>query len=231
MNYTHDFARPSYRPRVLVPFPVEDRREGARLAFASYLGGRRLDVAIARANGWYPTEDEDGRLRIVIPATNSGRFPFWQSRAVSPDVTPRYDSPHGVPREDSIVIVWPLTQAQTGHRTAGIVAVVEGPMDALAAAGAGIPGVALMGATPPEVVFGHMARVFPHALFVVIPDSDFPEAGVRSVRLLAQRGCIAQLRLLPDHAKDLAELSPRDRELVLFGEHGMPRSEKETRSA
>ena len=112
-----------------------------------YLESRCLSFNLAVENGWYPsTVAGDIWGRIVIPATSKipGNY-YWQARAIQKGIEPRYQSPCAS-RGDAIVVVWPgqrVTRRQVG-------CVVEGPMDALAAAGVGCVGIALMGVMPPE---------------------------------------------------------------------------------
>jgi len=214
--YTHERLDRTYRPRVRVPYPPVADGPGPQRAFDRYLTRRHLDPALALANGWYPSYAAgDDALRIVIPAANTGCFPFWQARAVQPDVEPRYQSPHGVPREDSVVLVWSMGERRAGRP---VVVVVEGPMDALAAAGTGADGVSLMGAMPPLIVFDHMARLFAQSTeFLVIPDTDMLHAGLALARYERRRGCLARLCVLPLGWKDLAELPPEARASLIYG--------------
>jgi len=173
-----------------------------------YLTERKLDWKLATSGqapaGWYvSTSAGDSWVRIVIPCVNTNGFRFWQARAVEEGVKPKYQSPHGVAREDSLVVVWPR---QSLVRP-GLAVIVEGPMDALAAAGAGtgVAGVALMGTHPSHEAFDHIKRLFKTVL--VIPDSDEAglEAGITWQYELNTRGVTALLKFLPDGYKDLAE--------------------------
>jgi DNA primase len=118
----------------------------------------------------------------------------------------RYASPP-VPRDDSLVIVWPDETVHT-HRIGGVV--TEGPMDALAAAGMGFVGVGLMGNCPTEAVLEHLA-LFARAFqpVYVIPDADAPEFGATVLGYLAQQGLNCTVRIAPK--KDLAEMSTKER--------------------
>ncbi len=109
-----------------------------------YLEGRELDPSLALFNGWYPSKTAgDEFARVVIPCFSTvPENMYWQARGMEA-VTIRYQSPHGCQRGDAIVRVIPHEGRPKGT------VVVEGPMDALAAAGAGFVGVALMGAVPP----------------------------------------------------------------------------------
>lgn len=215
-NHDSEASSRSYKRRVIVPYPEEARDRAAHQAFDEYLAGRRLDAKLARQNGWYPSRDFRGReLRIVIPATNTGGYPFWQARAVEAGIEPRYDSPHGVPREDSVIVLYP--SAALAPQTGRLVVIVEGPMDALAVAAHGKIAVALMGAMPPLLVYYGLARRWRGAAYLVVPDNDAVCAGVRTARLLAQHGRDVRLCLLPENVKDFAELPEEARQQFLDG--------------
>lgn len=194
--------------------PSDDLRWGD---MAQYLFLRRLPFDVAVANGWYPsTHAGDREARIVIPATNTAGFVFWQARAMGAPPNGvqsqrwlRYQSPHGVPRLDSVVLVWPNVV------WTGAAAIVEGPMDALAAAGAGAIGVGLMGAQPPMAVCQFVARRLAGWRVLAVADSDALQAAARTVGVLASLGLASSLVLVPSPAKDLAELGPQERKELL----------------
>jgi hypothetical protein len=120
----------------------------------------------------------------------------------------RYVSPHH-PRRDAYVRVWP-------RRCAGLAVVVEGPMCALAAAGLGAQGYALMGNTPPGIVYAAIASSLraPGMRVLVIADTDALGAGVRILAHLAARGVYAEIRS-PSPYKDFAEAPDDVRERLL----------------
>lgn len=181
--------RPAALPRVAQDLLINQDR---------YLARRGLDPHTARFNGWYPSRSAgDSAARIVIPASPPG-LGFWQARAMDSLEPKRYQSPHG-PRENAVIIVYSL-RAMVKR-----LVVCEGPMDALAAAAVGCTGVALMGNTPPSVCFDYIAKKWPGAETLVIPDSDARDAGAQWLAELTQREMDARLVLLPSN--DLASLN------------------------
>jgi hypothetical protein len=181
-----------------------------------YLAARDLDGKLASDNGWYPVsakDSQDGVLRMVIPASNRNVFAYWQARRLDEGILNKYLSPH-VPREDSVVIVCP--GLKVGVERPGVAVVVEGPLDALAAAGAGTGrvGVGMMGATPPLEAYAFIARLF--RTLLVVPDNDETgeETTGRWITHLAARGAAAWLRRVPAEYKDLAECPPAVRRRV-----------------
>lgn len=207
--YWHEQKNRRYRPVVWMPYPAEARDLSASHVVRRYLESRGLSSELARANGWYPSRYWGGEVRIVIPAVNTAGYPYWQARALHPH-PPRYVSPP-IPRGDSVVVVFPQ-RPPSGRRE---IIIVEGPMDALAVASQGLVSVALMGARPPLCVYDALARRWQCATYIVIPDSDAPAGGVRSVRELVLRGRHAELRVLPAGVKDFAELPAVERRRVL----------------
>lgn len=206
MQYQHEIREKKARytgPRPAYPLPeeeLEDRME-------SYLHARRLEYRLAKANGWYAAYYKSAP-RIIIPCSNSEGVPYFQGRAMN-DHELRYASPAS-PRDDSLVIVWPKSTASVG----GVV--VEGPMDAMAAAGQGFVGVALMGNQPNEVVLDHLckyARAFQPVL--ILPDIDALEMGPTVLCAIAQRGIGGTI--LSPLKKDLAEMSISQRREFLYG--------------
>ncbi len=172
-----------------------------------YLRARDLSASLAKDNGWYPTYYIDSN-RIVIPCTNSDGIPYFQARDMRGKSKIRYASP-AASRDDSIVIVWP-----EDFKHGGII--VEGPMDALAAAEFGFVGVALMGNVPTPEVVNHlvtMTRAF--TPIYIIPDVDTPALGPTVLSALAQRGIATCITMLPPDEKDLAELPYNERKRFL----------------
>jgi len=196
-TYQHEHReqreRPAARPHLLP-------REAPELRGLQdiYLDRRGLDPWTARFNGWYPSRSAgDSAARIVIPAAPAG-LGFWQARAMDPEEPKRYQSPHG-PRGNAVVVVYSL-RAMVKR-----LVIVEGPMDALAAAAVGATGIALMGMTPPGSCFDYIAAKWPFAETLVVPDRDAQGAGAQWLAELTQREMDARLVLLP--AKDLAALN------------------------
>ena len=132
-----------------------------------YLESRRLDPKLARANEWYPSTDAGDRWpRMVMPATYMRHTvadavsPFWQARLLGDSEPtfsiPRYQSPRLV-RNGAVILVYPWSNVDHHDISPGkTLVIVEGPCDALAAAGAGFTGCALMGISPNQPVLEHL---------------------------------------------------------------------------
>jgi len=178
-----------------------------------YLRDRNLSYSCARNNEWYPTKLLDGTPRIVIPATNLEGRRYWQARAMVKTLErDRWKSARGSKR-GSIVVVWPITAP--GMK----LIIVEGPMDALAAATTGYVGLAAMGKINVGDVVGYIKQSLQHTqLFarlpvLIIPDVDSPEFGTQAITELALAGIRAGIRL--PNVEDLAALSRKQRERLL----------------
>lgn len=172
-----------------------------------YLSGRGLNSVLARMNGWYGARI-NGVPRLVIPAVSGDAANrYWQARALD-DSKPRYESPHGVSRGDAIGIVWP-------RRSISALAIVEGPLDALAAAGEGVLGLALMGLTPPEPVIRFLqSLVGPLAAsrsVLFMADSTHLAGMAAIARLIGLGGVLVD----PYPFKDLAEAPRAERRRLL----------------
>lgn len=164
-----------------------------------------MSYRLADDNGWYLTTALDGRPRIVIPATNTRGYAYYQGRAIEPDVKLRYMSPD-YSSSDSLVIVYP---EQTQRR----LVLVEGAMDALAAAEHGYIGIAMMGKHVREDAFDHLVSKFRDCLMTIIPDSDGFSVTGTWVAALALRGVAATVRFTG--YKDLAVMPREEREAFL----------------
>ncbi|MCI0561510.1 MAG: toprim domain-containing protein, partial [Nitrososphaera sp.] len=153
MRYQHETReRKDKRPLVGAEMPVLDHRLWPKMK--EYLASRELDFDLAKSNGWYPSHDAGDLFpRIVIPAMNKAGRSYWQARDMSGKAMKRYQSPK-VPRGDSIIQTWPANKMH--YRS---FAIVEGPMDALAAAQTGLPGISLMGCNPTEETFKYLVNV------------------------------------------------------------------------
>lgn len=192
--------------------------------FDDYLRSRDLDYTLARKNLWYPSLEIDGYPRVVVPATSDqpGNV-YWQARlmALSGPTSPqettlsprRWESPHGVSRGDAIVLVWPNEIKKIDDKFRSVV--VEGPFDALAAAGLGYRAVGLMGSGPPEACLDLTAQLLRGTITLVVFDADQPEAMIEVMKSLMARGLTCGLRS-PYPGKDLAELPVSTRKLVLL---------------
>lgn len=176
-----------------------------------YLVSRELNARLAGENHWFASyRAGDEEARVVIPATSmiAGNV-FWQARAIDSNVAKRYQSPHA-PRGDAIIAVWP---SEPGHVTTS--AVVEGPMDALAAAGEGVLGIALMGVTPPESALDLTAKLVRGTIVTVVADSDAVGSMSKVLLKLALRGALCRLSY-PGLSKDLAGAGPTERKRILM---------------
>lgn len=206
MNYVHEYREKRENPKPLKPVVMPDYYICFYSLMCRYLESRRLSYKLAIENGWYPTGGDVPR--IVIPAsTIANTWPYYQARAMSDSPT-RYKSP-SAPRGDALVIVHPEENPK------GCL-VVEGPMDALAGAGEGYVGVALMGNKPSEAVLEHLVTVlktFPGE-HIILPDKDAFEEGAALTAKLWARGVTCQLKMIRG-AKDLAELTPTLRAALL----------------
>jgi DNA primase len=204
MIYAHEIREKRIKwegPRPSLPKPLVNNPRAWQL-FSSYLRERELDPQLAKQNGWYVARYKD-TTRIIIPCSNREGVPYFQGRAMD-DNELRYASPP-VPRDDSLVIVWPDESKPT---LGGVV--TEGPMDALAAAGVGFVGVGLMGNCPTDAVLDHLA-LFARAFqpIYVIPDADAPHFGATIIGALSQHKLNITMRIAPK--KDLAEMTLKAR--------------------
>lgn len=211
MSRDHEIEREAHRREsgreYCRSLPAPER--GREWVLAGYLNQRGLDPDLARANHWYISEEAGDRYtRIVIPASSElpGNL-FWQARAVDKDVEPRYHSPHTA-RGDAVVVCWPYSPDARGF------VVVEGPMDALAAAGEGFTGIALMGVTPPDIALDLTARLIRGTMALIVADSDSLGAMAKVGFKLVNRGAGVKL-VSPSPYKDLAEAPREERRRIL----------------
>lgn len=144
---------------------------------AQYLQDRSLCSYTANANGWFPSRTAgDEELRVVIPCLSADLTNrYWQARLLreSKEKFPlRYTSPHHVRRGDALAVVYPVDDVTRGT------VLVEGPMDALAAAGEGFVGIAWMGTSPGDEPIQFAHRLVSPPVYVVA-DSDAVQAAVK----------------------------------------------------
>lgn len=209
--YDHEYQerrepRAPSRPVVMPPYEPRLRRH-----MEEYLVSRGLSPRIAEDNGWYPMIDYAMCARVVIPASSLvNSWPYYQARLIveaHPSVN-RYVSP-AAPRGDALAVVFP-EKCVLGS------IIVEGPMDALAAAGMGYVGIGLMGNTPNSLVLEHIEQIVTvYGQCFVIPDRDAFKEGAEITAKLWTRGIRCILKSITG-AKDLAELSAeRRRSLIL----------------
>lgn len=180
------------------------------LTMRHYLEARKLSFKLAKDNGWYPALDYAGNARVVIPASSMvNSWNYFQARLIvtaHPSVK-RYVSP-AAPRGDALAVVFPSKSPKGSI-------IVEGPMDALAAAGMGYVGVALMGNKPGEAVLDHIEEIVKvYGDCYVIPDRDAFQEGASITADLWARGVRCTLKSIQG-AKDLAELSPERRKILI----------------
>ena len=220
MIYQHERVRPK-EVTYNAFFPLRSPHPEDALLVEQYLAGRGLSPYLATANGWYPSISVDQYLRVVIPAqTLRPGHAYWQARALNPSARVRYQSPPGS-RGSAVVMVKPF-----GKRVTPMAVIVEGPMDALAAAGEGYYGFALMGNTPPPEVLDHVialcaARGIVGA--VVVPDHDSSESGPHLAAYFACGGIPTSVIELSEwtESKDLAGASVSERAAVLSSRGGV----------
>lgn len=176
----------------------------------AYLEARDLSWQLADANGWYLSRSAgDTYPRIVIPAvTHKAEHVYWQARDVTGKAFIRYQSPKG-PRHEALVKVIPYDEPK------GIV-VVEGPMDALAAADEGCIGYALMGMKPSKATLVHLALLIEDNagldVLVILDRGEMANSLAVSLFLCTQ-GYHAKVAELPE--KDLAQCLPETRRSFL----------------
>lgn len=193
------------QPRPNMPMP-SNHWTGMR----EYLLGRNLSFPTAKKNGWYPSDQIDGFNRIVIPCSNTDNVPYYQARAIDEWAMPRYHSPKAT-RKDSVVIVFPNSEIE---RVGSVV--VEGPMDALAAAPYGFVAFGLMGNSPPdnviELIVRHIKGCYEPTL--IIPDLDHLEMGSYMAGTLGTHGI--PTRVVLPQKKDLCEMKLSARKELLM---------------
>ncbi len=210
--YTHEWEEREARPTAPVkPVVLPQMNKSLYPLMIEYLRGRDLSYVIASENGWYPTIDRYRWPRVVIPASSlKNSWPYYQARLIvdAPEDVKRYMSP-SAPRGDALAIVFP------NKCTMGSI-IVEGPMDALAAAGMGYVGIGLMGNTPNQAVLDHIEEIVKtYGTCFVIPDRDAFQEGVEITAELWTRGIKCTLKRISG-GKDLAKLSPKQRaDLIL----------------
>jgi len=217
MIYTHDREELQREPYTGVitdgpPIAVPDS-DIAWDSMNTYLQARGLSPANATRNGCYPINRKG--LRMYIPAeTELKGHHYWQARSLEGHEL-RYDSPFG-PRRDAIIVM----SGHRGIRPLTKIAIVEGPLDALAVAE--YPewiGIGLMGATPSEEALNHVAhrlRLYQPQVLRCIADRDSVGAMAKIQGWLAMRGYPSELRI-PQGFKDICEGTGPQRTELLYG--------------
>lgn len=178
-----------------------------------YLKERDLSYVVAsETNQWYPTKHLDGIPRIVVPAQSIDGAEFWQARAMIPTLeTKRWRSATGS-KEGSIVVCWPKKILGSMK-----LIIVEGPMDALAAATAEHLGFAAMGKINLKDVIAYIKAEYrfhiDYGQIVIVPDLDYPDFGAEACRELALVQIHSQVRL--PESEDLAAMKNTARKKLL----------------
>lgn len=211
MIYAHetDWRKPSVHP-LCVSYPPADTNSEAMRA---YLDKRDLSFDLAVMNGWYESSCAgDDYPRVVIPAvTHVPGHAYWQARDTTGKAYLRYQTPKG-PRYEALIQVLPLLDLK------GTV-IVEGPMDALAAAGAGYAGIALMGMTPGYSTIVQLTKLLDrHKPVFVLLDRDSNDNAHKLAIKLAGLGVNSKVIFLPGPEKDLAQCTKLKRRKFLVNE-------------
>ena len=180
-----------------------------------YLSDRYLNAELAFQNGWYESWlAGDNYQRCVIPAvTHKVGHVYWQARDITGRAYIRYQSPKG-PRHEALVVVKPFESVKG---TKGVV-VVEGPTDALSAAGEGYVGIALMGMQPSQATLMHLALIlmdYSNKQVLVLLDRDSGANASKVALFLSTQGYHARIDTLPGPEKDLAACLPPKRKKIL----------------
>lgn len=214
MFYTHEQneRKPNTHP-MCTALPTMAVDPNARFLCNGYLLKRELDPVLAQDNGWFPSRDAgDSFLRIVIPCvTHKATHVYWQARDVTGKAFLRYQSPKGN-RHEALCVVHPEQETQGN-------VIVEGPLDALAAAGAGYTGYSLMGMKPSQATLMHLALLLTksehnsalHTLICL--DRGEVANSIKVAAFLASQSLTTVVVELPE--KDLAACLPKVREKFL----------------
>ena len=217
MIYQHEINEAKREPNTGViseppPVPLLSKEDPSPWQVMSeYLDTRGISFANARYNGCYPILRKG--LRMYIPTlTRIEGHHYWQARSLDGHQL-RYESPFG-PRRDALVVAKNLSN-RFGHM---IVAVVEGPLDALAVSECDWRiGVGLMGIRPSEEALVHLSHVL-HTLkpqdILLIADRDSVGEMAKIQGWLAMRGYPSELRV-PQGFKDVCEGTQEQREELL----------------
>jgi hypothetical protein len=208
----YERSESSAAPSIYYPFH-DGTLDGAMF---DYLEGRGLSFPLAVDYGWYPAYYNGPR--VIVPCIRTDSYNFWQGRLIelaSFEGIPRedfewkrWDSPSG-PRGDALCFL-PVQESNT-------IVLVEGPMDALAAAEAGASAVAILGATPPRSVVGHIVSLVQRGAYrrrIIVPDLDAVGPWVKLQQRLGMAGVYFQLKMDARY-KDLASMPLEERKWLL----------------
>lgn len=204
MIYEHERKETKRSVRIhALPYPPH--ADGYDEIMHEYLASRELSWKIAEDNLWYVSKSaNDTYARIVIPCQSRyERHNYWQARAIDPNAKVRYQSPYAS-RLDAICVA----SNRASDSTTAVVC--EGPMDALAAAGMGHMGIAIMGNTPPDIVLDHVVYAAAGRKLFVVADSDAnsPWASI-FVRLVQRKTSPTLVRAYPYN--DIAKMDKNTR--------------------
>lgn len=180
-----------------------------------YLRHRNLNPQIARHNYWYPSDQAgDDEARIVIPASASvrGNY-FWQARYMgTKESVKRYQSPPNA-RGDAVIITYPIRP----EPSFSWIALVEGPMDALACSMEGLTAIALMGVKPSDVILTHVRNRCVGKSIKLIADMDAEAEMLDVMAGLVRVGSKSDLRVVTSAPyKDLAD-APFEGKIRILG--------------
>ena len=217
MIYQHEINEAKREPNTGViseppPVPLLSQEDPSPWqTMRDYLGTRGISFANARYNGCYPISRKG--LRMYIPAqTRIDGHHYWQARSLDGHQL-RYDSPFG-PRRDALVVTKNLARV----RDLVNVAIVEGPLDALAVSEVeGLIGIGLMGIKPSDEVLTHLLGQLWWAqaqVILLVADRDSVGEMAKIQGWLAMRGYPSELRV-PQGFKDVCEGTQEQREELL----------------
>ncbi len=211
MLYTHDQKKERVNN---VKFPKCAEEEAVFRQMRRYLAKRGLDYCVAKNNGWYPCLFTDfyGSYfsAICIPCYSPSETRFFQVRYMAhPDKKTRYDGPAGN-RYDNVCFMVPTKPAKKR-----VFLIVEGPMDALAAAGAGFYGIAMLGSTPDPQAYETVASlVYNYDYCFIIPDKDGTQFATRWQTYLAKYGLYPEIRKAEYNNREYKDLADMPKEAV-----------------
>jgi hypothetical protein len=210
MSYTHEFDKPKASV-VNTVWPHRNDGDRANNLFREYLKRRRLDFETAYLAGWYMSSMDCDR--VVIPCvTTKPDHVYYQARAIDKKMKLRYRSPFGA-RHGALCTVDTLNIAPSS-----CVAIVEGPMDALALASHGVDSIAIMGIRPDQETRDHLLKRLDskkYRVCAVIFDNE-DEAKACALRLslaISTHGIVSSV--LSTKSKDCADATDAERNAIV----------------
>lgn len=219
-GYPHERSwKPTDTTRDATPLPEPDK--ALQEAMRYYLESRQLSYECAVEKGsWYAAYYRGPR--IIIPCLRSdGKKPWWQGRLIDTLRNSREKLQFEMKR-------WDGARGYRGDAVCYIsadfsrpVLIVEGPMDALAAASCGFPAIAVLGSMPPQLVFDQVVRLvetsYRKGSCFIVPDADRLGDWANTQAQLGARGVYGSIQQLPGGFKDLAEMPQPERQEFLDG--------------